>query len=222
MKTHKKAKKAPTAPPKILRNPFIPAATAVALDLLMLAAAVLIHIFSAKLPRTYFFENGGITKHCFTDYFGAITAAVIGICVLMSALIIVSGIMKKRSDGGSAAMYSAISMGAGLLALSSAICVFAMNFAGGKTPESTSYYGYTNDTAHILFAEEKYPDGNTLCIYNVNEENGDAVMLVQTELIELSDSDERYKLSDISENVLYVAFSDGGRYRTLQIEYEPF
>ena len=219
MKYNRKKKKAQTALPKILRNPFIPAAIAAALDVLILAAAVLLHIFSAKLPRSYVFENGGITKHCFTDYFGAAAAVVMTVCIVMAALVIASGIARKRGEGGSAALFSAISMGAGLLALSSGVCIFAMNFVGGATPESVAYYGYTNDTAHILFAEEKYPSGNTLCIYDVDDKSGEAKMLVQTELMELSDSDERYKLSDISEDVLYVAFSDGGRYRTFQIEY---
>ena len=219
MKYNRKKKKAQTALPKILRNPLIPAAAAAALDLLILAAAVLLHILSAALPRTYVYENGGITKHCFTDYFGAAAAVATAAGIVMAALIVASGIARKRSGGGSAAFCSAVSLSAGVLALSSGICIFAMNFVSGKAPESTAYYGYTNDAEHILFAEERYSDGNTLCIYSVDDDSGNAKLLIQTELHELSATDDRYKLSDLSEDVLYIAFSDGEQYRTFRIEH---
>ncbi len=221
MNIHKKSQKNVTALPKILRRPLIPAGIIVALDIAVTAAALIISLFSADIPREYFYENGGIVKRCITDCFGAVSAAVICVSAGLAAVIIASGIMKKRAEGSSA-VFSAISLGVGLLAVSSAVSVFAGIIVAGEKPAEVYYYGYTDSSSHLLFAEEQYSGRNELCIYDVDEDCGEAELLAQTELIELSESDERYSLSNISEDILYVAFSDGGRYRTLQIEHEPF
>lgn len=218
MNIHKKSQKNVTAPPKILRRPMIPAAITILLDLLLIAAALIIS--RMDIPKTYTYENGMITAHSMTDFFGAAAAAVICISAGMSALIIASGVVRKRAEGN-AAVFSAISRGAGLLAVSSALAVFAAFIVTGEKPAKVSYYGYTDSSSHILFAEEQYSRWNMLCIYDVDEDCGEAALLARTELAELSENDERYSMSNLSDNVLYVAFYDNGKYRTLQIEHEP-
>lgn len=201
---------------KFLRKPQYAAVIAVVADILMLVAAVILDAVRERFPAEYTFNVDAISvssTHPY-DMFGIVAASVLVLAVVMSALVIIGGIV----NGGKKAA-PRITGGIVLLILSAGVIMFSYAVVKGRQPESTEFFAYTDDTLRIVIAEERYEDDlGMMKLFQVNEDTGDAELLTATDITTFANgATDRYNFSWLTEYALRVSFQDGINMRVLQI-----
>ena len=217
MKSRKKTKSTSPAVPRLLRRPMAATATAavLALNVALWIGAAVLNRMEASLAKSYTFTGDGIEKHSSADYFGAVCAAAAAVSAALCAVIIIGNILRHK-QGGEGIVLKSIAASV-LLAGSVVSCICAMYAAVGEQPKSTSCFFFTDSNAHLVIAEEQYSDLILMNLYSVDTETNEAALLAQTELNALSENEDRYSISWLSEDTLLISFADGQGYRSLQV-----
>lgn len=208
----------------MFRRPIMAAVIAIIADLLLLAAAIVLNALRGNFSESYTYTQDLVTEyytiyaHHPFDLFGIPAAVVLVIVAGMSAVII-AGAFVKSSDGKSGAPH--IVGACVLLAASVAVVFLSMFVVKGAQPQHRSYLYYTDETMHLTFIEEKYSeDYGALKIFRIHEDCDEAELLAMTDISEFAESNERYSLAWIDEDVLQITYADGMNHRSLQLIVE--
>ncbi len=201
---------------KILRRPMLAAALAAAVDVFMLAAAVVLDLLRDKFSASYSFDLDSIsiaTSHPY-DMFGIFSAAALVFAAVMAAFIIAGGVTLSREKA-----VGRIVGGVVLIVASAAVILLAFLVVRGKQPEKVGYYTYTDDTLRIVVVEEQYDENlGAAKFFCVSEDSTEAKLLVSTDISTFANGDkERYTLEWRSDNVLGIKFMDGSKLKVLQV-----
>ena len=201
---------------KILRKPQIAASIAITLDILMLAAAMVLSSLRDRFPAEYTYdkEHKLITSSHPYDMFGIIAAAALAVAAVMTAFIIVGAFSDNKKTS------PRIAGGIMLIIFSAAAILFSWLVIRGEQPKDTNYLSYTNNTHRIIIAEEKYRDDYGVAkFFAVNNDSGEARLVASTDITTFTeDNQERYTLQWISDTTLHISFIDGYNGRELSIE----
>ena len=204
---------------KILRKPQVAFSVAIAADILMLVAAVVLDAVRDKFPIEYTFTVESIAVNASDPYsfFGIIAALVLVLVVVMSAFIMIGGYI---SEGKKKA--PRIIGGIALLVMSVGLILFSFLVVRGRQPDSIEYIAYTDDTLRIVVAEEKYDeDFGAVKFFKVDENSGSAELLASTDISMFANGDtERYSFAWETNTTLKVVFYDVNSSRVLLMPIE--
>ncbi len=211
----KKRKKSAIVPQSgaisLLHKTWLFAGSVLGLDIVMLIIGIILSGMSFTVNYT---ANGGeIIKDDPISFFGVISAVVLGINCLLIALMLAGAFTRKRRT-------PTILGAAGLLLVSLAMIGSSAYMVLGSPVRSERYFSYTDDSLRLIAEEsDPYFGKGTVSFYLTSgtEESGKAVLLAKTDISEYSDSEDRYSISWISDDVLRIDFPDGARYRNLTI-----
>lgn len=200
---------------KLIRRPNIAAGIAITADILLIAAATVLHSLRGGIEATYTYteENTIVSSHPF-DIFGIAAAVVLCIAAVMSAFIIVSAFDKNKDGRVNIPRF----VGAALLLIFSMVAALVSSFTAGIIPPySTKYYHYTDENMSITVMEEwNYLSGGVTSFFDVDKEHGTAELLRSTVISSNIDDEERYKIQWTAENRLRIDFLDGMGYKTIE------
>lgn len=204
---------------KLLRRPVFAAALAVVVDILMLVAAVVLDALRARFGAEYSFnsETLEVTAQHPYDYFGIVAALALVFVTVMAAFVIAGGF---ASGGGKVAQR--VCGGIALVVVSAAVVLFSFLVVRGKQPDRIEFIAYTDDTLHLVIAEERYADDlGAAKIYGVDVDSGEARLLVSTDISTFADGNtERYEFVWADAQTLAIGFMDGMTKRVLQ--FDPY
>lgn len=202
----------------LIKNPKIAAGIILIIDTLMLAVGLVLSNVHPETTYTFISENGsGIdVEHSRPlAFFGVIAAAALGVVCVLTAFIIAGAVAKKRR--------AAQLVGAVLLVILSLAMLGAAAVTAVGIPAKKSTFSSLSDESYTVIIEEEQPYYGTGKVYffmmSAEAESGTELkLLASTDISEYSAADDdRYSISWISDDILMIAFSDGGNYRTLQI-----
>ncbi|MBE6902303.1 MAG: hypothetical protein E7478_07490 [Ruminococcaceae bacterium] len=202
---------------KLLRRPMLAAAIAVAADVVVMAAAVLLDVLRGRFTATYTFDPELVLiseSHPY-DMFGVVVALAMVLAAVMAAFIIAGGF---TTGGGKVAQR--ITGGVLLVAASVAAMMISLMLVGGRRPQQVTYLSYTDDALHIVVAEEKYSEELGVAnFFSVNDETGAAELLVATDISTFAnDNAERYTLVWTDSDTLGIRFVDGMLTRMIRVD----
>ncbi len=204
---------------KLIRRPVLAAVIAIAADILILVAAAVLSAVRDQVPSEYYFTAERIitASHPF-EYFGIAAAVVIVIAAAMSVLMLISALTISAESKRTAPQITGAVL---LLVFSAAAALVSWLIVSGQKSVSEEYYYFTNDELHIVMQEEKYSDTyGVLKIFSTPESEGEAILLASTDISSFGENEEHYTLEWLSDDVIGVRFSDGMKYRSLQIPIE--
>ena len=203
---------------KLLRRPKLAAALAVATDILMLVAAVVLDALRERFPAEYTFDFdiyslGISTRHPY-DLFGIAAAVALVFVTVMAAFVIAGGFVS-----GSGKVAQRISGGIALIVLSAAVVLFSFFIVRGRQPEQVEYIAYTDESICIVIAEERYSgDVGVLKLFDAQLGGGEARLMATTELNTFANGDtERYEFTWVDTQTLAVSFIDGPNKRDIYV-----
>lgn len=202
---------------KLLKRPQLAASIAATVDIVMLAAAVVLSYLRGSFATEYSFDAEKMlinSRHPY-DYFGIVAAVALVVAAAMTAFIIAGAVM-----GDSKKRVPRLVGGAALMILSTAAVLLSWFIVKGQQPQSVEYYPYTDKTMQIVVAEEKYDYAFGVAkFFLVDEDAGTAKLLISTDITTFTGEDtERYKFEWIAEDQLRIVFFDGTYAHEIQID----
>lgn len=209
-------KKSDKPAPKLFRKPMISAAVILVLDLLTLAAAILLHSVRGKFSVTYYVTGNAIQKENPLAAFDI--AAAVMICLVAAFTgIMLAAIFNRRPYSGLPAKIAASLL---LLAASAGAIVFSALVVNPRANDDARVFGYSDDRNTIYLEEQSYKNGEI--VMSVYSDNGDgtAKLLASTELHERAESGERYTIAWVSDSVFTIGFYDYNDYHSMKIEMD--
>lgn len=211
MKKNKRGEAAHSGVSRIVRRTWLFASAALGLDIAMLVIGMVLSR-SAGVGIVYTVEGSVIHKDDPLAFFGVVAAVVLGINCVLIALMLAGAFSRNKRR-------TAVILGSvGLLALSLIMIASAAFMALGAPVKSEKYYSYTDESLKLIAEEdEPYFGDGSVSFYMTEGENNKAVLLAKTSISTYADSDERYKITWISESIIQIGFVDGEHYRTLTI-----
>lgn len=212
MKKRNKGKNAPDSRAKaLLRKPWLFAGAAFGLDLAMLITGMALSgVRSGGI--TYTASGSSIERSDPLAFFGIVAAAVIGVVCVLVALIVAGAFMKRRRA-------AQILGAAGLLAVSLVMVGGSAYMATGAPVRDRRWYSYSDESNRLIIEEtEPYFGRGMVGFYLAGmADEGEAVLLAQTDIQDYSNGEERYNIAWIGDDKIQISFQDGINYRTLTI-----
>ena len=206
---------------KILRRPMIAAAVAIVIDLAVLVSAVVLDSIRGSFQSEYSYtidipaDMYIVTESHPYDISGIFFAVALVIAAVMSAVILIGALSKNRV--GQKAVSEVVGA-AVLLVISAAVILFSYFIVNGSKPSEMTDYSFTDETLQLIIREEKYSEDEGITkIFLIDDEKESIRLLAMAEISEFAESAERYSISWVTDNTLYIAYSDREMYKTLQI-----
>lgn len=203
---------------RILKKPKLIAAVLLVLDMLLLAAALVVDSLRSQFDTVYTLtEDGRITASHPLDMFGIVVAAVLlvaAVLIVLFAMVVISNRHGKKMGSGIAAC-------AVLAVFSMGVIIFSHLWVRGAKPAETYYHTYTDHTIKLIITEDDYSDDHAeLSVFICNASTGELALLTVTDIVDVMNDDSRFKLDWIMDRTLRIRFPDGISYRSMQINLE--
>ncbi len=216
---------------KLIRKPIIAAITAVIIDIIMLALAVVLNLLRGKFPAQYSFNETDVKVEIFHpyDYFGILTAAALAAVIVIAALIIAAALTGAKAKTASRIVGAII-----LVVLSSGAVLFSHYIVCGIPDTGHICYVFRSEECDLAIQETEYIDGTgTVEVFKLTElphdheslgtaehEHYNVTFLAASEIQNFSTDNNRYTLEWDINGRLVIKFKDGMSYRSFNIRLD--